>query len=172
MFNEEERRARTPVYEELLSYLPKEWDADDYVLCGSACLAERGIRDVGDLDVQIKPKLWPEVLRLHEAGHFPEGPDKQVQPGPDSDFGGRDGRALLTSRIDFFVDIPRIFTLGADEVFAKSELRRGRRIISLRHCLAIKALVPESRRKDVNDMISLAFQISEEECRRNTSTRC
>lgn len=162
----DERRARTPVYEELLGYIPKEWNPDDYVICGSACLAERGIRDVGDLDIQVRPRLWAEAERLHQAGHFPPGLDSHPVgrvPGPESDFGGRDGRVLFTGRIDFFVNVPRIFALGADEVFRRSELRRGRRIISLRHCLAIKALVPISRRKDVDDMVSLALQIFEEE---------
>ncbi len=156
----------TPNYERLLGYIPDSWDPKLYVLSGSACLAERGVRDVGDLDVLIDESLWPEVQQLHTAGHFPPGPDKSTKnPQHESNFAedGAGRRILFTGQIDFFVEMPRIFSLGPEAVFERAQTLRGRRVVCLRHCLAIKALIPTSRIKDVQDMVILADLIAKEE---------
>lgn len=66
-----------------------------------------------------------------------------------------------TPQFDFFLNVPRLHY--CDEIFEQADCFDGYNIISLRHCLAIKALVPRSRPKDVRDILSLATLIAEEE---------
>lgn len=152
-------------YKRLVSYLPKGWGPDDFVLCGSACLAARGVRDVGDLDVLIRPELWEVVTHLHFNNAFPAG--KKVLPfyeDPVYESAQLEGRRLLmTGEIDFFDTMPRITNLGNLDIFGAATIIGGYRVVSLRHCMAIKALVPQSRPKDVTDMLLLAELIAEEE---------
>ncbi len=143
----------------LKSFIPKNWDKGDFVITGSACLATRGVRDVNDLDILVRPHLMLEVVDLHAKGTFPklkrELLVEHIQEYP---------RAVLrTGHIDFFESMPRIAYLGVDEVFDRADSCDGYNIISLRHCLAIKALVPRSRSKDVIDMVLLAKLIEKEE---------
>jgi hypothetical protein len=137
------------------------WPRHDFVLVGSAALAARGIRDVNDLDVQICCSLWPEVERLHAAGYWPKGPDKAEKDGGLYE-DGPNRRILLTGQIDFFDAMPRISSCTPFEVvFRESEWIGGFRIVSLRHCLAVKALA--NRKKDHEDMETLARLIRAEE---------
>ena len=123
-----------PNFKRLRGCLPASWSRDDYVITGSACLAVQGIRDVKDLDILIRPVLWPEVEQL--GAHFPK------------------------DEIAFFDEVPRLAHLGADVIFEHADKVDGYNIISLRHCLAIKALVTKSRPKDVQDMLLIAKLIA------------
>lgn len=151
----------------LASYLPAHWSPNDFVLCGSAALAVRGVRDVADLDVLIDPKLWPEVRELHGRGYWPGTPretkDPQSNDGPRRDL-------LLTGEIDFFDEMPRIAAgVTRQAAFEEAEFRQipvlpaGRmvRVCCLRHVLAVKALA--FRPKDHDDMVRCAELIYDEE---------
>lgn len=143
-------------YMELVSYLP-EWPKDSYVLCGSACLAVRGVRDVHDLDVLIiDPDMWKEVEALHSEGHFPKATR-------DISFPALPHRLLRTGQIDFFDRVTSL-PLSFSEIVVNSDIYDGHNIISLRHCLATKALSTVIRDKDIADMPLLCQLISDEYC--------
>lgn len=151
----------------LASYLPAEWNPNDFVLCGSASMTIRGLRDVNDLDVLIRPRLWGSVRELHRRGYWPgearDTKDPQSNDGPRRDL-------LLTGEIDFFDEMPRIAAgVRREDVFTHAEFHQlailpsGRtlRFACLRHVLAVKALA--FRSKDYDDMVVLAERIRLEE---------
>lgn len=161
----------TPNLYRLLAYIPKTWSSTDYVLCGSAALAFRGYRDVRDLDVLVRPSatigapptdMMEEVERLDREGHWPVAPElSEAKLENDGALYAGSYRLRRTGEIDFFDGVPRLAPgVTVHEVFAHSKLFEGRRVVSLRHCLAIKALA--FRRRDDDDMIALARFISHE----------
>ncbi len=158
------RESGLPVLHSLLALIPSDWPRDEFVLCGSAALAVRGIRDVHDLDVMIDPALWDEthaLVREHgEKEHF-----ERYAVGSTTE----PRLVRLGCEIDIWDEHPRIAnvadfarTLVCADLF---EIQgRAVNVLSLRHTLAIKALamVP-GRSKDLQDMMYLARAIDAEE---------
>ncbi len=163
---------------ELTSLIPASWPRGDLVLVGSACLAVRGFRPVRDVDVLVRPESWSMV----EAALVKPGSDWEQHPGgelhadtrselpydhmPDNhkDPPGRrfvrlDARA---GYIDLFDGMPRLWqSLSFGAVLADATEWRGFRVVSLRHCLAVKALADRS--VDYADMRELCRLIEAEE---------
>jgi hypothetical protein len=154
-----------PTMQRLLEYIPDDWPKDGYVLCGSAALAVRGVRDVRDLDILVWPQLWPDVEKRYCEGYWP----KREGTEPAKDGQSNDGprrQLIITGWFDFFTEPPRIASgIGAAGVFRNAEQRPGwpGLVQSLRQVLAIKALA--CREQDLDDMIRLAHLIAEEERR-------
>lgn len=132
----------TPKLEKLLEAIPAEWSSNDFVLCGSAVLAFEGIRDVNDLDILVRPHLFkkePEETKTVTYGRV---------------LSRRDGMDIMTT-------LPRIGD-DAPDPFETAVVYRGVwRVLAPRHVLAIKALA--FRKTDLDDMISLAELIKEQE---------
>lgn len=170
-------RMHTPRFDALIADLPSHWSAESFVLVGSAALAARGVRDVNDLDVLVlEPQLWLDIPRLGEPVDIRPNNDPAYQPGVRAQqAGGEPPRARVVHRrrtasgvIDFLDDLPRIaqcitpeMALEDSALICVGQDVRPRRIVSLRHCLAIKALA--GRPKDVDDMMKLAVLIMAEE---------
>lgn len=141
----------------LLALIPTEWPRDSFILCGSAALAFRGVRDVHDLDILIRPELWPGLSHLRGV----EREEAYEQAG----------RLLrLDSGVDVFDSHPRIGNVaGFDQTLRAADLFRTcdgmvYNVLSMRHTLAIKALaMVDGREKDLADMRSLAALIGVEE---------
>lgn len=156
-------------YDTLRAYMSEIRDSSLFVLTGSAVLAARGVRDVNDLDVLIRPELWGTVRDLNAKGYWPTKPIESPRIGtkgvhiPDTDdpeYGIRD--LLRTGWMDFGDSLPRIAScVTVDQVFKDASVIDGYQIMSLRHCLAIKALA--NRPKDGTDMQQLAYLITTSE---------
>lgn len=166
----------TPRFDALIADLPSHWPLDSFVLVGSAALAARGVRDVNDLDVLVlEPQLWLDIERLGKPVDIRPNPDPAYQPGARAQQAGEPPRARVVQRrrtpagfIDFLDELPRIaqcitpeMTLADSAQIYVGQDVRPRRIVSLRHCLAIKALA--GRPKDIGDMVQLAQLIALEE---------
>lgn len=139
-------RVPTPRLKNLLEVLPH-WERHEFVLCGSAALAFRGVRDIGDLDVLVHPDLGKKLDRQFL--------DRDQYPWS---FSSR----LREQDIDVFWEVPRIRATFA-EVLAVADDFHGYRVMCLRQVLAIKALVPERRTKDMEDMVKLSKLIAAED---------
>lgn len=137
-------KAPTPRLYELLARIPREWNRSDYILSGSASLAFRGVRDVHDLDLLISPNLAAEL-------------------GSDLVNRRSDGRlAVKIDGIDIFENVPRLWNVTFDDISAETDTFDGYLVQSLRHTLAIKALLPVIRDKDRPDMVELSRLIAKE----------
>lgn len=159
----------------LLSCVPRDWAPEDYVLCGSACMAARGLRDVRDLDLLVRPSLWSQAEELylphrdeakHQAYADRADPDVPIKHGAPAMPSGPRQLICTTLGIDVFTEMPRIArVVDFETTFAASDIlyADGRlfNVISLRHALAIKALA--NRHKDLDDMIAIAQAIAQEE---------
>jgi hypothetical protein len=156
-----------PELARLLDLIPREWPADRFVLCGSAALAVRGVRDVHDLDVMIHPSLWREARAL-AAEHGEKPTTERYATDPDANPAA--GRLVrLACGIDFWDTHPRIARVAdfKRSIDCSDLFEIGGRfvhVLGLRHVLAIKALamVP-GREKDLDDMCLLSRLIREEE---------
>ncbi len=156
-------------YDTLRAYMRVIDNKSPFMFMGSAALAVRGVRDVNDLDVLIRPKLWGVVDMFARKKYWPTKaipPIKHVPtiaetlaPG-DPEYVGR--RLMRTGWMDFADSLPRIAAaVTVDDVFKAAGTFDGYQVISLRHCLAIKALA--NRPKDGPDMKALAELIMREE---------
>jgi len=149
---------------ELMGYIPRNWSTTQFILCGSAPLALRGIRDVRDLDVLVTQELYDDAVKLNAEGYWPGG-EVAVDVPEDKKY----GRVLLRAgSFDFFVELPRVAQcVSFEQIQDQSSLvvvgDRRMRVLSLRHCLAVKALA--ARASDHRDMMRLAVLIDAEECR-------
>jgi hypothetical protein len=143
------RTVETPRLRKLLSEIPSNWDREDFVICGSATLAFRGIRDVHDLDILVRPELL-ESMRgdlTHRDGSYA------------SSYGDN-------GLIDIFSKPPRLGSVTFDDVKNEADQFEGFYVQSARHTLAIKALVPILRDKDRPDMVELAKIIAQQRTRK------
>lgn len=153
-----------PRYEKLRSYVAAVLQPKDFVLIGSATLAARGIRDVNDLDVLVRPSRWVLVKAKFAEGYWPAASSDAEVPeyDPDLDADGKPREILRTGQHDFMMTPPRIVgAVTAADVFQDAQYFEGFQVGSPRHCLAIKALA--GRKKDHADMTSLAALIALEE---------
>lgn len=170
----------------LVELLPKEWDKSKFVLCGSASLAVHGFRDVHDLDVLVLPELWPEVKAkfpdtiprgLVGTGHALTDDD---YPNDDNDhalvvngteehpIGGVPVERTTTRKIelwrvpdiDFFDGLIRPVA-NNKQVFKDAVMWEGYLVLSLRHCLAVKAL--GWRAKDKADIVRALLDAADED---------
>lgn len=157
--------------------LPKEWDRSKFVLCGSAAMAVRGIRDVHDLDVLVLPELMPAVKEA-----FPETKRRDEDPGL---YPNEGDCAIIVNGIEHVEGTPREIPQGMPrvelwraegfdffdallrpvatnrQVFQEAGEWNGYLVMSLRHCLAVKAL--GYREKDKADIVkSLMTDIDDE----------
>lgn len=153
-----------PNYDNLRAYIPESFKRTDFVLMGSAALAARGVRDVNDLDLLIRKRLWRPVKRLISEGHWPT---KEIEPHANPDFKDDPdyvSRELVrTGWMDFSDSLPRVAqVVTVAEVFEEADIFEGYRVINLRHCLAIKVLA--NRPKDTLDMVALAHLIHGSRC--------
>ena len=182
-------KEKTPELFRYLDMLPKEWKRDQFILCGSAGLAFRGVRDIHDLDILILPELWGTVSSIQgEQIHSSEKSYDEESGDDVCDVGVSKVLALqpptkryprlmrLDSGIDIFDSMPKVANVcsffRAKECSDKFEDPRKLegdsspfQVLSLRHILAIKALamVP-NRKKDLKDMrlLTQLIQIEEE----------
>lgn len=165
-------KSPTPLFQQLVHELPESWSLDEYVLVGSATLAARGARDVHDLDVLVSGKLWPYVKKHHwpsaervannvcrTAGcSYFDVRDNTNKDNPVDEYVGE--KLHRTPLIDFLTAVPRIYARFEDvlqdsEIFEvpgrtgflgafRTPPMRRVRVMSVRHCIAVKALVPHS----------------------------
>lgn len=160
------KKVPTPRYDELRRLLPGTWPRASFVLCGSAALAARGVRDVNDLDVLIKPDMC-DAVRAHFASIG-------AAPRFENDYGDSTTRAFFAQyiigepdalfpsgrKIDFFSVMPLVSPKKSEAVFAEASTFDGYQVVSLRHCLAVKALA--NRAHDTADMVTLALLIDQD----------
>lgn len=154
---------KTPVLKSFLQQIPKEWGVNDFVLCGSAGLAFRGVRDVHDLDVLVRPALFDSVhkipgiqiqlLEYTEQGEAKPNPQRLVR---------------LDTGFDIFDRPPRDtfdFERALECADSFSDGEREYKVLCLRHILAVKtlAMAVPIRTKDWKDMAILAELIEDEE---------
>lgn len=123
----------TPNLDTLLRRLP--WSPWSVILCGSAPLAFRGVRDVGDLDVLLDEATWAD-LRIQ---------DLRTEYGR---------RIYRIPGIDAFDRLPRLgYTF--DQVIDRADhyYVDGTKwhVLPIRDMIAIKALAPAAD-KHVTDM--------------------
>lgn len=139
-----QKKVATPRLRKLLAKLPEDWDREDFILCGSAALAFRGVRDVRDLDVMVRPKLLDKLEHVRRSkGLYADA-------------------VLVDANVDVFAKPPRLDNLTFDDIRRDADFIDGYYVQSLRHTLAIKALVPTPREKDKPDMVALAELIARE----------
>lgn len=166
-------KVETPELTKFLSLLPAHWPTDKFILCGSAGLAFRKIRDVHDLDVFILPELWETASEISgeivpsnmEYGSLLE----EDPPLPHRKSDVKSGLLRLDTGLDIFDKLPTKADIAsferalecADRLY---HLGKYYRVLCLRHILAIKALamVPD-REKDFEDMKLLSALIENEE---------
>jgi len=178
---------------ERVRLLPAEWDKSKFVLCGSASLAVHDIRDVNDLDVLVLPELWPQVKEAfpHPIPRGMVGVGNALEddeyPNDDNDhalvvngveeqpIGGEPVDRQVTRRvelwrvhgIDFFDGLIRPVANNR-QVFRDAVLWDGYLVLSLRHCLAVKAL--GFRDKDKYDTVKALLPYLETSERREIVT--
>tara|TARA_R100000656_G_scaffold104176_1_gene75998 strand:- start:39910 stop:40605 length:696 start_codon:yes stop_codon:yes gene_type:complete len=159
-----------PLFEELVARIPAGWSEDDFVICGSAALAVRGVRDVHDLDILVRTEEMVEdvddLLRKGELTPFVVDNDADLSMYAESSIERR--KLVLTQEMDVFDSMPRVTGLTFEHVHTQSDkfrMKDGRvfRIVSPRHCLAVKTLIPILRPKDLVDMERLARIIAAED---------
>lgn len=158
------RESGLPVLHRLLALVPGEWPRDSFVLCGSASLAVRGIRDVHDLDLMVRPEIMEETHALVRE-HGEKGHSERYAVGA----GGEPRLVRLECGLDFWTEHPRTAnvadfarTLACADLFEVQG--RAVNVLSLRHTLAIKALAMRTTRsKDLPDMVWLSRLIEDEE---------
>lgn len=139
--------SNTPRFDAFLVALARIVPVDECVLIGSAVLAVRGIRDVEDLDVLVKPRV---LDRLRVADDL-----KSLDVDLPDD--GKGVLQLATSLSAFYaVDL----ALSVDEVFQRRERAaavgydtRGWWVMTLNQCIEIKRKL--DREKDLADVEAL-----------------
>lgn len=173
-FPERKGGMKTPSLHALVKMLtPLGWSTSDFVLCGSACLAVRGVRDVNDLDVFVRRQEM-----IHDVKSL--GPHIPIEDHTPLYFHVTDGHNFIQvgvevegrqTHIDVFSKMPFLPVTfdqvwdGADSFSFKDaeSCILDVRVMSLRHCLAVKALARRtttaSVRKDMRDMHLLVEQI-------------
>lgn len=168
-------KVETPELTMLLSLLPAHWPTDKFILCGSAGLAFRKIRDVHDLDVFILPELW-ETMNEISGEIMPSSMEygsllEEDPPLPPHKSDVKSGLLRLDTGLDIFDKLPTKANVASFERALECadqfcHLGKYYRVLSLRHILAIKALamVPD-REKDFEDMKLLSTLIENEEQR-------
>lgn len=139
-----QKKVATPRLRKLLTKLPEDWNREDFILCGSASLAFRGIRDVRDLDILVRPQFMDKLQQVK----------RDTDPYADA--------TVIDVNIDVFTKPPRLDGLTFDDIRRDADFIDGYYVQSLRHTLAIKALVPTPREKDKPDMVALAELIARE----------
>lgn len=165
-----------PRLEALLNRIPDTWEAQDFILCGSACLALAGIRDVGDLDVMVRPALFDEAVALG-SGYWDAPLDFPAKSKSNQSLGeraaeyraaiqqatGQDlGRLECFQHYDFFTTHPPE-TIGITWELSRKHAsledigRRKVQVLHPRHVLAIKACA--MRKNYDNDFQALAWLI-------------
>lgn len=163
--------SKTPVFEKLLEPLLN-WPQSNLlqvVLCGSAFLAWRGVRDVEDLDVLIPPplhKLAPDGRCISDPVlsrviSFTETrPPKKEQPR----LGIYDpqGRVLVQCEgYDFFDSQPRLsgFLTYDNTLKNAMPMKHGGKmfwVMHPSHCIAVKAMVLRPKdRIDIGNLLRL-----------------
>ena len=167
MFFEERKVKTTENLERLVHQLPTEWSYPDFILCGSAALAIRGVRDVHDLDVFIHPGSWDSAGLDRIPGIVISTTAEEYNATGDSEVSNQK-LVRLDTGFDFFNALPRA-TCSFETAFecADDFKVEGRciKVLCLRHVLAVKAIamtVP-MREKDWDDMAKLAALIEKEE---------
>lgn len=133
----------TPRLREFLNLIPDDWDRNKFLLAGSAPLAFRGIRDVGDLDILVHKDLVPHMRqratpKLASEGYF--GSTTHWSIGP---------------HIEIFVKCP-LLPLSFEELMGQADRFDGFWVQNPRHSLALKAMAYPVRNKDRADFLSLA----------------
>lgn len=155
----------------LLELIPGGWPPYAYLLCGSASLAVRGIRDVHDLDLLVHESLWAEAqqafLPYRDVAKHAAYDQAAADAGTSEPSEPQQSRLICTTLgLDLFSEMPRVASCLDYETAWKAgtvyrHADRAHRVISLRHTLAIKALA--YRFKDFDDMKTLAELIAAEE---------
>jgi hypothetical protein len=141
-FTPKSKEEKTPNFQALIKKIPADWSREDFILCGSAALAVRGIRDVRDLDILVRPSLMATIPVTKDVDGYTE---------------------KFSEDIDIFDKPLRLENfLTFDDIKRTAELFDGYYVQSPRHTLAIKLLLPSPRAKDVPDIISLSQVIAAE----------
>ena len=145
----------------LLRYVPLAWDP---ILCGSAVMAELGMRDVRDLDLLVPD----EILACLASGLLPPGcrprPVETDEPNPYPD-----ARTLIrlttdAGAIDVFSELPRVGPLYPDTAPRATRLvlgvpppqPGGWQVLAPEIVMAIKCLVPRNHPKFARHMADVA----------------
>lgn len=163
----------TPKLLSLLALIPDSWPRDQFVLCGSAGLAFRGLRDVNDLDILILPALWETLSSIPgEPKEKSEVEEAYTEPDDGSVAKARSKLVRLSTDLDIFDALPCISNVTsfsraqecADKFPSPIKDYDEFQVLCLRHILAVKALamVPK-REKDFKDMMLLTEAIAREE---------
>lgn len=167
MFFEERKVKTTENLERLVRQLPTEWGYSDFILCGSAALAIRGVRDVHDLDVFIRPGIWDSAGLDRIPGIVISTSAEEYSATGDSEVSNQK-LVRLDTGFDFFNALPRA-TCSFDRAFECADdfkvEGRSIKVLCLRHVLAVKAtaMTVPMRGKDWDDMSKLAALIEKEE---------
>lgn len=147
-FTPKSKNKPTPKLQALIKKIPSNWSREDFILCGSAALAVRGIRDVRDLDILVRPELMAKIPVKRDIDGYSE---------------------KLFDDIDIFDKPLRLENfLTFEDIKKTAELFDGYYVQSARHTLAIKLLLPTPRPKDVPDIVALAHIIAAEPIKTQT----